>query len=286
MKVQEYPALYQAADSAAAEAQEGHFRTLGWLAVSSILSAGLSLYGIATPKVAFCAAALLFVSLGLTILLAVKNFEAAWYRARAVTESIKTITWRFMMKSEPFNSEDANRLFAWRLKQILGEHKDLGHALAGPAGAADQITERMLAVRNMTVPERCLVYGAERVNEQRQWYDKKSQDNKRNSRIWITVVVVLYSMAILTVSARIAQPSWEILPTELLIVAAASALGWIQAKRYRELAAAYALTAHEIGLASVDFSKIANEADLSSYVTEMENAFSREHTQWVARRDF
>ena len=36
------------------------------------------------------------------------NFEQKWYRARALAESVKTVTWRFVMRSHPF--EDASHI--------------------------------------------------------------------------------------------------------------------------------------------------------------------------------
>jgi len=66
---------------------------------------------------------------------------------------------------------------------------------------------------------------------------------------------------------------------------AASVLSWMQAKRFSELAASYALAAHEISLIR-EKSMLPNTPDeFSQFVGDAENAFSREHTQWVARKD-
>jgi hypothetical protein len=74
------------------------------------------------------------------------------------------------------------------------------------------------------------------------------------------------------------------LAIEPLIVVAAAIIGWIQIKRYSELASAYALTAHEIGIIEERArSAYTNEA-FSQFVNDAEQAFSREHTQWVARQ--
>ena len=65
----------------------------------------------------------------------------------------------------------------------------------------------------------------------------------------------------------------------------ASYLGWIQAKRFSELSASYALAAFEISLIKLQSGSIKTDEDLSRFVGDTENAFSREHTQWVARKD-
>jgi len=44
------------------------------------------------------------------------------------------------------------------------------------------------------------------------------------------------------------------------------------------------LTAHEIGLLQTRLGTIDSEEKFSAFVNEAERAFSREHTQWVARQ--
>ena len=55
-------------------------------------------------------------------------------------------------------------------------------------------------------------------------------------------------------------------------------------ERFSELAASYALAAHEIGIIREQANAV-SEAQFSTFVADTENAFSREHTQWVARKD-
>ena len=60
----------------------------------------------------------------------------------------------------------------------------------------------------------------------------------------------------------------------------------MQAKRFSDLAASYALAAHEIGFINEQAGRVGNDEEkFSSFVADAETAFSREHTQWVARRD-
>lgn len=85
---------------------------------------------------------------------------------------------------------------------------------------------------------------------------------------------------------RVSQPNMlSIWPSEPLLVVASAVLGWIQIKKFNELASAYSLTAHEIGIIQTRAAAVVQEADFSEFVNEAERAFSREHTQWVARQD-
>ncbi|AVA15771.1 hypothetical protein C3E99_03320 [Sphingopyxis sp. MG] len=78
---------------------------------------------------------------------------------------------------------------------------------------------------------------------------------------------------------------WSVWPAEPLLVAASAAIGWIQIKKFNELASAYSLTAHEIGIIQTRISDVTTESEFSEFVNESERAFSREHTQWVARQN-
>ena len=59
---------------------------------------------------------------------------------------------------------------------------------------------------------------------------------------------------------------------------------WIQIKKFSELAAAYTVTAHEIGLISPKLDAVQTKSELRIFVNEAEQGFSREHTMWIARR--
>jgi hypothetical protein len=85
----------------------------------------------------------------------------------------------------------------------------------------------------------------------------------------------------------IARAAWHLLagfPVEALTVAAAGALAWMHVRRYSENASAYSLAAHEITLVRSRSEEVLNEKQLSEFVVSTEAAFSREHTQWAARR--
>ncbi|EBH2677845.1 SLATT domain-containing protein, partial [Salmonella enterica] len=73
-------------------------------------------------------------------------------------------------------------------------------------------------------------------------------------------------------------------PVDPVTTLAASIVGWVQIKKYNELAVSYFLTAHEIGDIKEQFNYISSENDFLEFVNNAEKAFSREHTQWLARR--
>lgn len=288
MKEEDYPALYQAANEASLGAQTDFLNCVKGYAVLSVAGAGLAFYGIESTILAVLAAIFFFGGLCLSGLIAVKKFEITWYRTRAVAESIKTISWRFIMHGKPFDDQSLVKVkveFRNVLRKILKEHRDLAPSLAGVHAEKEQITAHMLQVRELPLEERIKIYREQRIDEQRAWYAKKSKYNKAQGNTWFLGLIGLQVGAILFTILRVGYPQWEFLPTEIFIVAATNVLAWTQVKRFRELAAAYGLAAHEIGLAKEGLEDFKSEEKFSKFVSDTENAFSREHTQWVARRD-
>ena len=288
MEKNDYPALYRSADNSSNTEQREYLFLLraeyGLLIVAAILSMGFS-----THPFYYVFYALVFV-LAATVLLfrAVRKPEQDWYRCRALAESIKTSTWRYMMRAEPF--VDASTVHVPRaefrnfLSEILRANRHIGTGIASELAAEQQITLRMEEIRSSDLHARKKMYREQRVVDQRIWYAKKASDNKKSSKVWAGATVFVYIVATFTVLLRIAKPEWELLSTEPLIVLAASFIGWIQIKKFNELTSAYALTAHEIGILQPRLDEINDEDAFSEFVNEAELAFSREHTQWVARQ--
>ena len=66
--------------------------------------------------------------------------------------------------------------------------------------------------------------------------------------------------------------------------AAAAAAAWTQMRQHRTLAAAYGLAAQELTLSRPLLEHVDDEAEWSRAVADAEDAISREHTTWLARR--
>ena len=143
----------------------------------------------------------------------------------------------------------------------------------------------MIAIRQLPMEERMAHYVESRISEQRRWYAKKSAYNKRMAPRFFIALIVTNAVTVCFAIGKVRFPSASCWPTDVLVALALGLLSWIQTKRYSELAGSYALAAHEIGLIKEQSGSIRTEEQLSSFVGDAENAFSREHTQWVARKD-
>jgi hypothetical protein len=65
---------------------------------------------------------------------------------------------------------------------------------------------------------------------------------------------------------------------------AAVLVGWREVKQYGQLGHAYSLAAQELGLVEVRAAHVVTDDDLAAFVADAEQAISREHTMWAARR--
>lgn len=235
------------------------------------------------------AVVILLSSVGVLILQAHKRFDKFWYSARAVAESVKTRTWRFIMRAEPYldteHIEVVRKQFCNDLSEVLKQNRNLGDNLLDESINMETISDEMLSIRNLDLNNRLNLYVKDRIDDQRSWYTRKASFNKNQSKKWFLALISFHGIAIVFLLIQIAYTSFSFLPTQLLIVMASSIVTWIQVKKYQDLTTAYTLTAHEIGLIREQSAFVRTESDLSDFVKDAENAFSREHTQWVARKD-
>lgn len=289
MNNEDWPALYRSADQSSNSAQKTYLSLIR-LQYAVLISAALFSVFIGDHvgwNIAYVLS--LFLSSIFLVYLATSKPEQSWYKSRALAESVKTATWRFMMRADPFedqtNVHSVKGEFSSFLQDILKANNDVGESVKRKPDGGPQITVTMLKFRALPIGDRVQRYMRERVEEQRTWYVKKSTENVNYHKIWVAISVILQAIAIVLALLRIQYGVvWTVWPIDALLVAASAAIGWMQVKKFNELASAYALTAHEISLVEAKMSQITTEGEVSEFVNEAERAFSREHTQWVARQ--
>ena len=281
------PGLYQSADQASLKAQGTYYNALRAYLILLIVAAIVSFYWPKDSYAAIVSASLFLITLAILIFLRVKRPDDVWYNGRAVAESVKTRSWRWMMRAEPYqdceNVEIVSKQFINDLKAILNQNRSLSDVLESNAGVEAPISEVMKDIRSKPIEERLEIYKIQRIDNQSNWYALKSAFNKRKAKQWFWVSVFLHSTAIIMLLYRIQNPIVG-LPIEVIATAASAALTWLQAKKHNELNSSYALAAHEIVLIKGEALSVESERKLSEFVLDSENAFSREHTQWVARK--
>lgn len=283
----EFPALYRSANDGSNLAQKHFLWIIRWEYFLLFCVSAIATTRVLTGVSPLLISVVLVALAGIFVYKVFKMKDQEWYQCRALAESVKTATWRFTMRAHPFadsdNIEVPKSEFRNLLSDILKANQRIAENLHDAATL--QVTDSMMEVRRKILADRISYYIENRIDDQRSWYAKKSSQNRRALRLWIAVTVGVYIAAATSLNADvlgIGEVFWAFDP---LIVLATSALGWIQMKRHGELIASYNLTAHEIGIIRIRSDALASEEDFSDFVNEAELAFSREHTQWVARRD-
>lgn len=284
----DYPALYKTASQLSAESQHKYLWLIRIEYVLLFFAAILSLDLSRKPEFFIFYAFVFLISLGLLIYRNKDKPEQDWYKGRSLAESIKTSSWRYCMRAEPF--EDVDNVIIQRSKfrgyllSILEANRHIGERIPPNSAAEEQITTSMEKTRSLSLENRKQIYEVHRIREQRNWYALKASYNKKASKKWMIAGILTYILAIIFALLRIAYPEYQIWPIEPLIVLAAAIIGWTQVKKFNELSSSYTLTAHEIGIIQGRINEIESETDFSDFVNDAEQAFSREHTQWVARQ--
>lgn len=286
MKECDFPALYRSADTKSIISQRHFFRAIKLHLLVLVFAAIISVVNYPHWSVAMCQLFLLLGALLCSIYLFSMRPDRLWYDSRALAESIKTITWRYVCRAEPFSKDDpeARSDFYDVLKKILQQNRETCQFLNGHL-SQPQITDTMNEIRIKSLEERRLIYADTRIKDQLAWYSNKAEFNRKKSNMFFIMLIVTNSIAVMFSVLHIVRVDLSWWPTDIFVTAAASLLSWMQAKRYSELTASYTLAAHEISIINEQALQPATEHEFSLFVSNAENAFSREHTQWIARKD-
>ncbi|WP_395294780.1 DUF4231 domain-containing protein [Kitasatospora hibisci] len=219
------------------------------------------------------------------------NPQGRWYEARAAAESVKTLAWKYAVRARPFDggaeSAEVDRGYLLQLEDVLRAFEDPEIV---PPGTVPEITAEMRRARSGSLTERRTLYLRTRVEGQRTWYRSRAEACETQAVSWGLGVAALI---ILGAAAAIAQAVGA-LPVHIFgasSAAAAAVIAWTQLKQLRPLAAAYQLAARELEnvgnqLSDLDLRAPDAEQRWARLAAEAEDAVSREHTTWRARRAF
>jgi hypothetical protein len=285
------PPIYQAADASSLTAQS---RYLTALALRLIGLVGAGAFGLATWKTCkaptdwagVLAALCFFAAVIVEIYLLKERPERTWYEGRAAAESVKTLSWRYSVGGEPFgigaqSERDTEKLFLRQLDAVIGMLKDLH--IAPPSGAGQQITEAMRKLRSQSLDERRHAYEMGRVANQQEWYRRKANWNAKRAIRWTLAMIVVEIIGVIAAILKaVGLLDGDVLIFAGAVVAAMAA--WLQTKQHQTLATAYAVTSIELASVRTKIAWQTNENDWGKFVSEAEEAFSREHTLWKASR--
>jgi SMODS and SLOG-associating 2TM effector domain 3/SMODS and SLOG-associating 2TM effector domain 1 len=285
----ELPPLYVAADR---NSLDGQRRFLGATRLRLVMLVVAATFGLFTWRtggadLAGIGAAVAFVvALVAELYLLQARPDRRWYDGRAVAESAKTLTWRYLVGGSPFGRDEvsdreAEQLLLDRFGQIAGDLR--GAHLVPVTGAADQLGPTLRRLRGGSLDERRQLYRDQRIAAQQAWYARSAQAHERRATQWS---LLLTSLEALGLAGGVLKAT-GVLRVDLLglagaVVAAGAA--WVNAKQHQNLANAYAVASHELAAISGQVGWASSEQEWAHFVDQAEEAISREHTLWRASR--
>jgi hypothetical protein len=288
IKDDDLPALFCAADQSATRSRVFHVTltamNLGLLALGALFDVASS-HTEYKRAFSIASAVCFLLTVFITILVAALKLEQKWYLGRAVAESVKTLSWKYMMRVDSetgISGDTPEKRLTIDLGAILGEFQEIGSLLGGKAAGKDQISSAMKAMRNATFSERKGTYMEQRIKQQRDWYSTKSGKNKSTSYLFLVALVLCQFLAVITSAISIVKEQVNFAP--LFAAIASSLIAWAQLRQYDELAQSYGMAAQELGLIEEQGKQDVPELDFPQFVVKAETAISREHTLWRARR--
>ncbi|MEU8514161.1 DUF4231 domain-containing protein [Kitasatospora sp. NPDC048722] len=219
------------------------------------------------------------------------NPQGRWYEARAAAESVKTLAWKYSVRARPFDGEadspDVDHGYLLQLEDVMRAFEDPEIV---PPGTVPEITPEMRLARAGSLTARRTLYLRTRVESQRTWYRSRAEACESQAVSWGLGIAALI---IIGAAAAVAQATGalQVHVFGASSAAAASIIAWTQLKQLRPLAAAYQLAARELEnvgnqLSDLDLRAPDAETRWARLAAEAEDAVSREHTTWRARRAF
>lgn len=288
----DFPNYFRAGDKASLLAQYTYTKFVRWDLLFMVFASFLSIYNYQSED----SKTVVYVISGLSLLIATilslviknKKYEDVWYRGRALAESCKTLTWRYVTCSEYFehNLEKAvvDKRFTDRIKEINNEFSDLVGILNAKHIALPIITDEMRRVRHLSIIERKQYYLKHRIDNQITWYSTKAESNKNKYENWFWAVIISQILAIISIGFLIKFPMSNFNLVGLFSTFSASCFSWLQLKKYQENKEAYTTATSELNIIKQELGEASSETEFSKFVLDAENAMSREHTLWIAQK--
>ncbi|CAL9440935.1 DUF4231 domain-containing protein [Streptomyces albus] len=284
------PGIQQLADKTSLAGQASYLRLTKirlWATVTAALCGAVGLIGALPGPVdhGLDAASLMafIVALAAEILLLRTRPEEAWYQGRAVAESLKSLAWKYATRAQPFHDigdEEAASLFRRKIRSVLDV---LPEGVVPEPELPAQISTGMRELRAAPLSVRITAYKRGRIADQRLWYARKARFNEERSQRWrLTLLGLELAGAFGAFLLLLDLTDFD--PGGLLAVLVAAGGAWLEVKQYDNLASAYALTSTELLLVEGEGEGVVTEEDFAHYVVSAEQAISREHTMWGARR--
>ncbi len=295
MKKTDYPELFCRSDKEAAAAQITYLRLQKvylLLLVFASITGSVSIIIGPSSHYSLSTVSTIVLAVGFVLLWIIRGqrYDKIWFDCRAIAESVKTSTWRYMMQTAPYcaNVEDSlvDKRFLQKLEEIRKMRPGIEHNLAGHSTPGiSAISEYMRKVRSLPLDKRKDIYLRKRLIDQKQWYENKAGAHRSSASKWFWTIVVLQILALIMAIIQLTAKLHRVDLIPIVVTLVAVFVAWSQIRRHDELTQGYFLAAQELGSLESLAPHVQETEKLEEFVLQTENTISREHTMWCARRE-
>lgn len=283
------PALYAAADTVALASQRGFLRRAR---ASLCLLVAAAAGGVITleyhGRVVGGFVSLLAFGAALAVQLSLSRArpEKKWYDGRALAESIKSLAWLYAVGGGAYKVDDSDSEERQSASAFLAHIEAVVAtlpALDQPSGDSPQISAAMRSMRRSTLAARKAAYAEGRIGDQVRWYSAKADFNRRRAQLWNALLLTALICGLALAGVR-AAGLLEVDLLGLTSAVGAAAFAWLNTKDHVSLAEAYAVASHELSAIRDQLDYPTTDDDWAVFVSDAEQAISREHRLWQAAR--
>ena len=250
----DFPNLFIASDAVSLRDQKRYFRLqklyLVFLFAVSLIGSLISV--VPGPEAKTILLWMVFFALffGVILLwvLRAQRYEKTWFDCRAIAESVKMITWKFVIGVEPYglglSPKKAEQAFIKDLKAIRESCPGIENHLVDYSSDSVMITQSMREIRADSFKKKKDLYLKDRLSDQRAWYQKKALYNNIPHFFLLLGGILIQMVALLATLIQLIKGALPVNVISLFMALAASFLAWSQMKNHMELSQSYS-SAHQ-----------------------------------------
>ena len=122
--------------------------------------------------------------------------QEQWYEGRSAAESVKALTWKYVVRAQPFEGKAVDLEVDKRFDDLV---RDISYAFPdGPAAASTtQVNDEMRRDRQSDLRSRRNLYVRERVRAQRVWYEDRANDCDQKVQMWGVALAAVFGAGLL-----------------------------------------------------------------------------------------
>jgi hypothetical protein len=216
-----------------------------------------------------------------------RDYHGQWFDARAMTETVKSLTWRYITRAMPFEGgpHDLNidREFEYTIHDTGGHYPGTAELVESSSPSSEQITPAMRRHRERPLEERRQLYLGARVDDQIAWYTQRAERSREMSARWFWGAVIVQTLLLAATIIAVWSLTLAVLIGFFATVSSSTA-ALARVHRHDESRRRYARAAEELRYLREGVAGAEGEDAFSDSVDAAEQAISREHGVWLARR--